>query len=157
MKLTTSAKPTEVTRAWLVVDATDQPLGRLSTVIASMLRGKHKASFTPHVDTGDNIIVINAEKVRLTGRKMEQHEFHWHTGHPGGIKSIVAKKQLESAHPTRLIERSVRRMMPKESPLARAMMRKLHIYAGDAHPHEAQQPTAFDVNKLIAKTVKRES
>lgn len=144
-------KNTDVTREWLVIDAADQPLGRMSSVIASMLRGKHKPSFTPHTDTGDNIIVINAEKVRLSGRKADQMEHHWHTGHPGGIKSIKVGHELSGKHPERVVERSVKRMMPKESPLARAMFTKLHIYAGAEHPHAAQKPKQFDISSLIAK------
>ena len=152
MKLTASTKNTEVTREWYVIDATDQPMGRLSSVIAKMLRGKHKPSFTPNVDTGDNIIVINAEKVRLTGgRKSEQLVHHWHTGYAGGIKSITAAKELSGSTPERLIERSVKRMMPKESPLSRAMFSKLHVYAGSEHPHTAQKPKDFDIKSLIAK------
>lgn len=151
MNLTTSAKSQEAQREWLVIDAENQPLGRLSSVVAKMLRGKHKPSFTPHADMGDNIIVINAEKVRLTGRKKEQMTHYWHTNHPGGIKSITAEKELGGRHPQRLIERSVTRMMPKESPLARDMMRKLHVYAGENHPHQAQKPKAFDLGSLINK------
>ncbi|MBI1362597.1 MAG: 50S ribosomal protein L13 [Proteobacteria bacterium] len=151
MKMTASAKPTEVTRDWFVVDATDLPLGRLATQIAMRLRGKHKPSFTPHVDTGDNIIVINAEKVRLTGRKMEQEKHFWHTGHPGGIKEVAVRDELQGKYPERVIERAVLRMMPKESPLARDMMGKLHVYAGSEHPHAAQKPAALDVAALIRK------
>jgi len=151
MKMTASAKPMEVTRDWVVVDATDLPLGRLSTQIAMRLRGKHKASFTPHVDTGDNIIVINADKVRLTGRKVDQAIHHWHTGFPGGIKQISPRDELAGKHPERVIERAVRRMLPKESPLARSMMGKLHIYAGSEHPHAAQKPAVLDVSALISK------
>jgi large subunit ribosomal protein L13 len=151
MKLTPSAKASDVKREWLLVDATNMPLGRLSSTIAKILRGKHKACFTPHVDTGDNVIVINAEKVRLTGRKMDQLVFHWHTGHPGGIKSINARRELTGRFPERIIERSVKRMMPKESPLARAMLTKLHVYAGAEHPHAAQQPKAFDMAGVLAK------
>ena len=151
MKMTTSAKAADVKREWFVVDATDLPMGRLSSAIAKVLRGKHKASFTPHSDQGDNVIVINAEKVRLTGRKMEQMQFHWHTGHPGGIKSINPRKTLEGRFPARLLERAVLRMMPKESPLSRSMMTKLHVYAGDKHPHDAQQPKSLDMGKQLAK------
>lgn len=152
MRMTISAKPGQVTQEWFVVDATDLPLGRLSSEIAKILRGKHKPSFTPNSDTGDNVIVINAEKVALTGRnKAEQQTFHWHTGFAGGIKSITAAKTLESAHPERLLERTVKRMMPKDSPLSRAMFRKLHVYAGAEHPHVAQQPKALDLGKVIAK------
>jgi large subunit ribosomal protein L13 len=151
MKMTASAKPMEVTRDWVVVDATNLPLGRLASQIAMRLRGKHKPSFTPHVDTGDNVIVINAEKVRLTGRKMDQEVHYWHTGHPGGIKEVAVRDELTGKHPERVLERAVLRMMPKESPLARAMMGKLHIYAGGEHPHAAQKPAVLDVAAIIAK------
>lgn len=152
MRMTISAKPGQITQDWYVVDATDLPLGRLSSEIAKILRGKNKPSFTPNSDTGDNVIVINAEKVALTGRnKAEQQTFHWHTGFAGGIKSISAAKTLESAHPERLVERAVERMMPKDSPLSRAMFRKLHVYAGAEHPHAAQQPKTLDLGKVLAK------
>ena len=151
MKLTASKKNSDVTQEWLVIDAAEQPLGRLSSVIARMLRGKHKPSFTSHVDTGDNIIVINAEKVRLTGRKTEQMVHQWHTNYPGGIRSITAAQELGGKNPERMIERSVTRMMPKESPLSRAMLRKLHIYTGSEHPHSAQKPTTFDIGTVLNK------
>lgn len=155
MKLTASANSRDVKQEWFVIDAADQPLGRLSSVVASMLRGKHKPSFTSHVDTGDNIIVINAEKVRLTGRKHEQMVHQWHTNYPGGIRQKTASQELGGEHPERLIQRSVTRMMPKESPLSRAMLRKLHVYTGAEHPHEAQKPKAFDMNAAIGKKTKK--
>lgn len=151
MKLTISQKPHLVERKWLVVDATDLPLGRLSSEIAKVLRGKTKAEFTPHVDCGDNVIVINADKVRLTGRnKADQLVHHWHTGHPGGIKSISASKELEGRFPERVVERAVKRMMPK-TPLGRAMFKKLHVYASAEHPHQGQKPEALDLGATIAK------
>lgn len=155
MKLTASTNNRDVKQEWLVIDAADQPLGRLSSVVASMLRGKHKPEFTSHVDTGDNIIVINAEKVLLTGRKQEQMIHHWHTNYPGGIRQKTANQELKGEHPERLIQRSVTRMMPKESPLARAMLRKLHVYTGTEHPHEAQKPQQFDVAAVIGKKTKK--
>ena len=155
MKLTASTNSRDVKQEWFVVDAADQPLGRLSSVIASMLRGKHKPEFTSHVDTGDNIIVINAEKIRLTGRKKEQMVHHWHTGFPGGIREKSASQELSGKTPERLVERSVTRMMPKESPLARAMLRKLHVYAGAEHPHTAQKPKSFDMSAVIGKQNKK--
>jgi len=138
---TVSAKKEEVTRQWYVVDAEGQTLGRLSTEIANRLRGKHKASFTPHVDTGDYVVVINAEKVKVTGRKAQDKMYYHHTGFPGGIKSISFEKLVDKA-PERIIEAAVKGMMPKNK-LSRAMLAKLKIYAGSEHPHEAQQPTAL--------------
>lgn len=136
---TVSAKPLEVRREWLLVDAADKTLGRLATEIASRLRGKHKPIYTPHVDTGDYIVVINAEKVRVTGNKLQQKTYYHHTGYPGGLKSITLEKQLDKA-PERVLETAVRGMLPK-GPLGREMFRKLKVYAGTDHPHVAQQPT----------------
>jgi large subunit ribosomal protein L13 len=130
---TVSAKKEEVTRQWYVVDAEGQTLGRLSTEIANRLRGKHKASFTPHVDTGDYVVVINAEKVKVTGRKAQDKMYYHHTGFPGGIKSISFEKLVDKA-PERIIEAAVKGMMPKNK-LSRAMLAKLKIYAGSEHPH----------------------
>jgi len=140
---TFSAKPHEVRREWLVVDAAGKTLGRLSTEIARRLRGKHKPEFTPHVDTGDYIVVINAEKVAVTGRKMTDKLYYHHTGHIGNLKSITLEKQLQK-HPERVIQTAVKGMLPK-NPLGRAMFRKLKVYAGEQHPHEAQQPRALDI------------
>ena len=138
---TISAKKESVTRDWYVVDATDKTLGRLSTEIANRLRGKHKAEFTPHVDTGDYIVVVNAEKVKVTGNKATDKLYHHHTGYPGGIKSITFDKLIDKA-PERIIEKAVKGMMPKNK-LSRAMLAKLKIYAGSEHPHEAQQPISL--------------
>lgn len=145
MRLTTSLKPAEAQREWYVVDATDMPLGRLASEVATRLRGKHKANFTPHVDNGDNIIIVNAERVRLTGRKMQQHMFYWHTGWPGGIKGINAQKQLGSKHPERVIQRAVKRMLPSNR-LGADIFGKLHVYAGGEHPHAAQKPQDLKFN-----------
>ncbi len=142
---TFSAKTHEVKRDWYVVDASDMILGRLSTEIARRLRGKHKAEYTPHADTGDCIIVINAEKVVVTGRKFKEKMYYHHTGHPGGIKSISFDK-LQAKNPARIIERAVKGMLPK-NPLGRDMYRKLKIYAGSDHPHEAQQPKKLDIEE----------
>jgi large subunit ribosomal protein L13 len=150
MKLTDSIKGTDVKREWLVVDATDLPLGRLSSEIAHRLRGKHRTDFTAHVDSGDNVIVINAEKVRLTGRKKITQEFFWHTGWPGGIRSVLAGDELKGKYPERVVERAVKRMLPKTK-LGNAMFGKLHVYAGETHPHESQKPSTWDVKNLIAK------
>jgi len=140
---TYSARPETVRRDWYVVDATGKTLGRLASEIARRLRGKHKPVYTPHVDTGDYIIVVNAEKVRVTGRKMTDKVYHWHTGYPGGIKSITLEKLLQK-HPERVIEHAVRGMLPR-NPLGRAMFRKLKVYAGPEHPHQAQQPKPLDI------------
>jgi large subunit ribosomal protein L13 len=137
-KMTESQKPAIATKDWIVVDATDVALGRLSSEIAKRLRGKHKADFTPHVDNGDNIIVINAAKVRLTGMKLYNRVFNWHTGYPGGLKGETAKETL-SKHPERLVERAVKRMLPRTK-LGRAQLKKLHVYATAEHPHLAQKP-----------------
>jgi large subunit ribosomal protein L13 len=128
-----------VERKWYVVDAEDVVLGRLATRVASILRGKHRPIFTPHVDTGEHVIVINAEKVKLTGRKLDQKIYHRHTGYPGGIRSITAGKLLESSHSDRVVKSAVKGMLPKNS-LGRQMFRKLKVYSGPDHPHEAQKP-----------------
>jgi large subunit ribosomal protein L13 len=128
-----------VERRWLVVDATDQVLGRLSTRVASILRGKHRALFTPHVDTGDFVIVVNAEKVRLTGRKLERKVYQRHSGWMGHLKTTTAGQVLAGAHPERVIEHAVRGMLPKNA-LGRQLLRKLKVYAGPTHPHAAQKP-----------------
>jgi large subunit ribosomal protein L13 len=148
---TYSAKPSEVEKKWLLIDAEGVVLGRLASVIAMRLRGKHKPTFTPHIDTGDNVIVINAEKVRLTGNKLKDKVFYWHTGYPGGIKGRSAGQRLESKFPGRVIEKAVERMLPKESPLARRQLGNLRVYAGPSHPHEAQAPVTLDVGALNPK------
>jgi len=135
---TFSAKPHEVRRDWYIIDATDKVLGRLAVEIARRLRGKHKAEFTPHVDTGDYIVVINAEKVRVTGRKAEQKMYYRHSQYAGGLKTVTFTK-LQQKFPTRVIEKAVKGMLPK-GPLGSAMYRKLKVYAGGEHPHTAQQP-----------------
>ena len=140
---TFSAKPAGVTRDWLVVDASDKTLGRLASEIANRLRGKHKAIYTPHVDTGDYVVVVNAEKVRTTGNKLLGKTYYRHTGYPGGIKATTLQKMLET-HPERVIESAVKGMMPK-NPLGRAMFKKLKVYAGAEHPHTAQQPIAVEL------------
>jgi large subunit ribosomal protein L13 len=138
-RATRSARQASVERRWVVVDAEDQVLGRLSTRVASLLRGKHRTIFTPHVDTGDFVIVVNAEKVRLTGRKRENKVYHRHSGWTGHLKTTTAQQVLEGAHPERVIEHAVRGMLPKNA-LGRRLLRKLKIYAGSAHPHAAQKP-----------------
>jgi large subunit ribosomal protein L13 len=148
---TYSAKPSEVTKKWVLIDAEGVVLGRLAAVIATRLRGKHKPGYTPHIDTGDNIVVINAEKVKVTGAKMTDKVFYWHTGFPGGIKGRTVAQRLGSEFPERVIEKAVERMLPKESPLARRQLGKLHVYKGGTHPHEAQSPQPLDVGALNAK------
>jgi len=143
-RATQSAKPAEVERSWYVVDATDLVLGRLATRVASVLRGKHKPIFTPHVDTGDHVIVVNADKVKLTGRKLEQKTYYRHTGYPGGIKSVTAGKLLEGPHADRVLRSAVRGMLPKNS-LGRKMLGKLKVYSGPDHPHAAQQPQELPI------------
>lgn len=140
---TYSAKPQDIEKKWFVIDAENVVLGRLSAFVATRLRGKHKPTFTPHMDCGDHIIVINAEKVRLTGKKREQDIFYWHTGHPGGIKGRSKGQILDSKYPERVIEKAVERMLP-EGPLGRQVFGNLRVYAGAEHPHAAQQPEAID-------------
>lgn len=140
---TQSIRSQDVRHDWLVVDAADRTLGRLATEIAHRLRGKHKAEFTPHVDTGDYIIVVNAEKVRVTGRKTTDKIYYRHSGYPGGIKG-TSFERLRDTHPERIIETAVRGMLPR-TPLGRAMFRKLKVYAGPDHPHAAQQPQSLEI------------
>jgi large subunit ribosomal protein L13 len=140
---TFSIKPKDVRREWLLVDATDQVLGRLASEVATRLRGKHKPEYTPHIDTGDHIVVVNADKIRVTGSKLDSKVYHRHTGFPGGIRSVVLKDLLRSK-PERVIENAVRGMLPK-NPLGRAMFKKLHVYAGAEHKHQSQQPKALEV------------
>lgn len=138
-----TAKPNEVTRRWYVVNVAGKILGRTSTEIARILRGKHKPIYTPHVDTGDYIVVINADKIRVSGRKMKDKIYYRHTGYPGGLRSINFEK-LQAKDPSKIIELAVKGMLPK-GPLGRQMLRKLHIYAGPEHKHEAQQPESLDI------------
>lgn len=137
------ARPDTVNRRWLVIDATDQVVGRLAVLIANILRGKHRPEYTPHLDTGEFVIVINAEKVRFTGKKMETKTYHWYTRHPGGLKTATARDWIET-HPERILKLAVQRMVPR-NPLGRQMMTKLKIYKGSEHPHQAQQPVTFDL------------
>ena len=147
---TYSAKPSEIEKKWWIVDADGMVLGRLASVLANYLRGKHKPTFTPNMDCGDNIIVINAEKVKLTGNKRTDKTFYWHTGYPGGIKSRTMDKILDGKHPERVIEKAVQRMISR-GPLGREQMRNLRVYAGTEHPHEAQQPEVLDVAAMNPK------
>ena len=153
MKTTVSAKPAEVEKKWLLIDAEGLVVGRLASIIANRLRGKHKAIYTPHVDCGDNVIVINAEKVRFTGRKLTQKLYYRHTGYPGGIKERSAKAILDGRFPERVVEKAVERMLPR-GPLFRKILGNLRVYKGEEHPHTAQQPEALDVAALNSKNVR---
>jgi large subunit ribosomal protein L13 len=150
MQKTYSAKPAEINKKWYLVDAEGLVLGRLATVLAMRLRGKHRATFTPHIDTGDNIVVINAEKVRMTGNKREQEMHYWHTGYPGGLKERSARAILEGKYPNRVIEKAVERMLPG-GPLGRQLLRNLRVFGGTEHPHAAQQLEVLDVAALNPK------
>ncbi|KZE37324.1 MULTISPECIES: 50S ribosomal protein L13 [Bhargavaea] len=143
MRTTYMAKAQEVERKWLVVDAEGKTLGRLSSEVAAILRGKHKPTYTPNVDTGDHVIIINAEKIEMTGNKLQDKIYYRHTGHPGGIRQRTAGEMREK-YPTKLLETSIKGMLPK-GPLGRQMYRKLHVYAGAEHPHAAQQPEVYEL------------
>ena len=149
---TFSAKPAEVEKKWILIDAEGMVVGRLAAFIANHLRGKHLPTFTPHIDTGDNVIVINADKVQLTGNKREKPNY-WHTGHPGGIKSRTTAEILEGAHPERVVMQAVKRMLPSNR-LARRQMTNLRVYAGTEHPHEAQSPEVLDVKSMNKKNTR---
>jgi len=140
---TFTATPATIKRDWCLIDATDKTLGRLATELATRLRGKHKPEFTPNMDTGDHLVVINAEKIKVTGNKMSDKMYHHHTGYIGNLKSINLAKLLDE-HPERVLQSAVKGMLPK-NPLGRAMFRKLHVYAGPEHPHQAQQPTQLEL------------
>jgi large subunit ribosomal protein L13 len=150
---TFTATPADISKKWILIDAEGVVLGRLASIVAMRLRGKHKATFTPHMDMGDNVIVINADKVQMTGNKRNDKTYYWHTGHPGGIKSRTAKQILEGAHPERVVEKAIQRMLPGNK-LARQQMSNLRVYAGTEHPHEAQQPEVLDVKSLNAKNTR---
>lgn len=150
---TYSAKPSEIEKKWILIDAKGLVVGRLASVIAMRLRGKHLPTFTPHMDTGDNVVVINADKVKLTGRKMDQSRFYWHTGYPGGIKDRTSRQIIEGKFPERVLENAIRRMMPG-GPLSRQQLKNLRVYAGTEHPHEGQQPTVLDVASMNSKNVR---
>jgi large subunit ribosomal protein L13 len=150
---TFTAKPAEIKKKWVLIDASGLVVGRLATIIAQRLRGKHRPNYTPHVDCGDNVVVINAEKVVLTGRKLDQKVYHHHTGYPGGIKERKAKFILEGKFPERVIEKAVERMLD-EGPLARKQFGNLRVYKGTEHPHEAQQPEPLDVAKMNRKNTR---
>ena len=146
-RTTYSAKPADIEKKWVLIDAEGLVVGRLATVIAMRLRGKHKATYTPHMDDGDNVIVINADKVVLTGRKYTDTTYYWHTGYIGGIKERKARQILEGRFPERVLEKAVERMIP-EGPLGRRQLSNLRVYAGAEHPHAAQQPEVLDVKSM---------
>ncbi|MGI8724103.1 MAG: 50S ribosomal protein L13 [Methyloceanibacter sp.] len=150
---TYSATPKDIEKSWILIDATGLVVGRLATVIATMLRGKHLPTFTPHIDCGDNVIVINADKVVFTGNKRADKVYYWHTGYPGGIKERTAEKTLDGRHPERVLQKAVERMLPR-GPLGRRQMKNLRVYAGAEHPHEAQNPQTLDVAALNSKNVR---
>ena len=150
---TYSAKPADIEKSWVLIDAEGLVVGRLATIIANRLRGKHKPSFTPHMDCGDNVIVVNADKVIFTGNKRRDKTYYWHTGYPGGIKQRTADQLLEGRFPERVLSKAVERMMPG-GPLSRKQMSNLRIYAGAEHPHEAQQPAVLDVASLNKKNTR---
>ncbi|TCP40917.1 50S ribosomal protein L13 [Rhodovulum marinum] len=150
---TYTATPAEIEKKWIVIDAEGVVLGRLASIIAMRLRGKHKPSFTPHMDMGDNVIVINADKVQMTGNKRADKKYYWHTGHPGGIKHRTASQILEGAHPERVVTAAVKRMLPGNR-LSRKQMTNLRVYAGAEHPHEAQNPEVLDVKSMNKKNTR---
>jgi large subunit ribosomal protein L13 len=150
LKTTKSVRPMDVEKKWLIVDAEGLVVGRMASIVANILRGKHKPSFTPHVDCGDNVIIINADKVRFTGRKLAQKVYYRHTGYPGGIKGITAGKVLEGRFPERVIEKAIERMIPR-GPLGRDQMRALRVFAGTEHPHGAQNPEVLDIASMNRK------
>ncbi|RMF09959.1 MAG: 50S ribosomal protein L13 [Alphaproteobacteria bacterium] len=150
---TYSAKASEIEKKWLIIDAEGVVLGRLAALAATYLRGKHKPTYTPHMDCGDNVIIINADKVKLTGKKLNDKVYYWHTGHPGGIKSRTAGQILSGQHPERVVEKAIERMIPR-GPLGRQQMRNLRVYAGSEHPHDAQKPEVIDVAAMNPKNTR---
>ncbi len=144
IKQTKSLNPKDVAKQWLLIDAENVVLGRLASNVSKILRGKHKANFTPHVDCGDNVIIINAEKVKLTGNKLSDKKYYWHTGYPGGIKETTAKKIIEGKNPDRIIRLAVQRMIPK-GPLGRQQISNMKVYCGESHPHDSQAPKKFNI------------
>lgn len=146
--------PADVEHKWVVIDATDVVIGRLASYVAKRLRGKHRVDFTPHIDTGDHVVIINADKAKFTGKKLTDKIYYRHTGYPGGIKSTTPEKILNGTYPERAIQMAVKRMMPKESTLARTQFGKLRVYAGSEHPHTAQQPQVVDFKAMNRKNIK---
>lgn len=150
---TFSATPNDIEKSWVLIDASGLVVGRLAALIASRLRGKHKPGYTPHMDDGDNIIVINAGHVVFSGNKRADKTYYWHTGHPGGIKSRTVEKVLDGKHPERVLHKAVERMLPR-GPLARQQLKNLKVYAGPEHPHQAQSPVPLDVAALNSKNAR---
>ncbi len=150
---TYSATKADIEKKWILIDAEGVVLGRLASIVAMRLRGKHKATYTPHMDMGDNVIVINADKIQLTGNKRQDKVYYWHTGHPGGIKSRTAGQILEGRFPERVVEKAVQRMLPK-GPLGRRQLKNLRVYAGPEHPHAAQNPEVLDVKAMNPKNTR---
>jgi large subunit ribosomal protein L13 len=150
---TYSARPADIEKKWVIIDAKGIVLGRLASLVAMRLRGKHKATFTPHMDMGDNVIVINADKVQMTGRKRQDKKYFWHTGYPGGIKHRTAGQILESKHPERVVIKAVERMLPG-GPLSRKQMSNLRVYAGTEHPHVGQNPESVDIAAMNPKNTR---
>jgi len=153
MKKTYTAKPSEINKEWWIVDAQDLVLGRMASEVAKVLRGKHKPTFTPHMDCGDNVVIINADKVHLTGNKVEDKKYYWHTGYPGGIKERNVRATLEGKKPEAVVIKAVERMISR-NPLGRQQMRNLYVYAGETHLHEAQTPKVLDIASQNVKNVK---
>ncbi len=147
---TYSAKPADIDKKWIVIDAEGLVVGRLAALVATRLRGKHKPTYTPHMDCGDNVVVVNADKAVFTGNKLDQKKYHWHTGYPGGIKERTARKVMEGRFPERIVEKAVERMLPR-GPLGRRQLKNLRVYTGGEHPHAAQQPETLDVAALNPK------
>jgi len=154
MKTTQFLKTADIEKKWILIDAENAVVGRLATFIAMRLRGKHRPDYTPHMDCGDNVIIINAEKVAFTGNKRRDKKYYWHTGHPGGLKERTADKILDGRFPDRIMRKAVQRMLPKESPLARKQLSNLRVYAGSDHPHTAQEPEVIDFVSMSPKNVK---
>ncbi|MDA8712265.1 50S ribosomal protein L13 [Alphaproteobacteria bacterium] len=150
---TYSAKPADIEKKWILIDAENMVVGRLAAVVATRLRGKHLPTFTPHMDCGDNVVVINADKVKFTGKKMADKKYYRHTGYPGGIKETTPEKIMEGKFPERVVEMAVKRMLPR-GPLGRQQLTNLKVYAGSEHPHEAQSPETLDVAAMNSKNVR---
>jgi len=150
---TYSAKASEIEKNWILIDAEDLVVGRLASLVATRLRGKHKVTYTPHMDCGDHVIIVNAAKVAFTGKKYEDKVYYWHTGFPGGIKQRTARELIEGRFPERVVMKAVQRMLPR-GPLGRQQLRNLKVYGGSEHPHEAQQPVTLDVAAMNSKNKK---
>lgn len=154
MKTTKFLKTAEVDKTWIVVDAQDAVVGRLATFVAMRLRGKHRPDYSPHIDCGDNVVIINADKVKFTGNKLTDKKYYRHTGHPGGLKETTPEKILNGRFPDRVMRKAVQRMLPKESPLARQQLSNLRVYAGSEHPHSAQNPVTVDWASANSKNLR---